>query len=617
MASSNDNIYDIVIVGGGTSGLVLASRLSEDLQLQVVVLEAGEDLTADPRILTPAMAQTLWKTSSDWNLKTVPQADMGGREIYVPQGKMLGGSSGMNGLNFTASSKAVVDGWARLGNPGWEWSAFAEALNKTYTVAKTSPSVSHPSRNSGGPLKVAFADTSEDEWPKIWSKTLEALGFPGAQDTLTSQGNGGLVIPDSVDPATAQRSFSANAYLGPARDRANLTVVTGVEVHKVLLEKKPGSDDAVATGVQYTDSNGSVKTVHAQREVILSAGALGSPKLLELSGIGDAGRLSRLGIDTVVDNPGVGENLQNHPLVNMNFEVNETAPPTKDSLVRQEPEALGAAMRAYARQQGPFASSCVVSAAQLPLPGTDTPEGRKDFEVLLSSTKINSSESSFHAAHETFVRSILTSSSDASGYYIFAPACVGFNPDGTGLQPTAGSKESYITIASFLPHPLSRGSVHVVTDAKEEDVNTGSSHYYRLAIDPEFFTNPLDIEVMARHIQFIGQRLTATEPLASYLKLGGKRSEKAPAPGELANLETAKEFLKNKAVGAHHYTGTCSMMPRNMGGVVDPQLRLYGTKNLRVCDASIIPLTPRANPQATVYGVAEHGARLIRTSLAG
>jgi choline dehydrogenase-like flavoprotein len=354
------------------------------------------------------------------------KAGLGGREIYIPQGKMLGGSSGMNGLTFTASSKAVVDGWEQLGNPGWDWDAFSKSLEKTYTVASAaSASQTHlPPSGSEGPLKVASADTSGNEWPKIWSKTLETLGFPGAQDTLSSQGVGGLVVPDSIDPVTAQRSFSANAYLAPARGRANLTVITGVEVHKVLLEKGmnlTGDSDAVATGVQYSDREGRVKTTGARREVILSAGALGSAGLLEQSGIGAAGRLTRLGINVVVDNPGVGENLQNHPMTSVTIQVGEAAPPTMDALVRQEPEALGAAMQAYARQAGPFASSGVVSAAQLPLPGIDTPQGRGEMDALLNVSKTSgfAPQALFHAKHEAFVRSVLSSPSEASGYVSF------------------------------------------------------------------------------------------------------------------------------------------------------------------------------------------------------
>ncbi|KAI1458108.1 hypothetical protein F4805DRAFT_425524 [Annulohypoxylon moriforme] len=613
MAAEN-KAFDIVIVGGGTAGLVLASRLSEDPKLQVLVLEAGQDVPQLPEqlmqaVLTPAANTQLYKTPVDWDFKTVSQENLGGREMRFPQGKMLGGSSGLNGLSFTASAKAVVDGWAELGNPGWEWPAFAHSLAKTYTVAKAPPSATKTS--SEGPLKLAFSDDYTDGWPKVWAETIEALGYPGAQDSLTGQAAGGLMIPDTVDPTMGIRSYAANAYLSPeVRGRANLTVLTGVEVNKVLMSQ-PSSGNAIATGVEFTDSTtGTTKTVTARREVIISAGVFGSPKILELSGIGDARRLGDANV--IVDSPGVGENLQNHPMTTVSFEVVDAAPATKDAFLRaalrQDMEVLGGPMQEYMeRHTGPLASSGVTSAAQLPLPGLDTPEGKRDLEGLLGKIETGTGGTSpFTPAHEKFVHSILSSPSEASGYYIFGPAYAAFGPDGTGAPPPMdGSEDSYITTILLLAHPLSRGSVHVV----------GSGADQKLAIDPGFFSHPLDLEVMARHLQFIEQRLVTTKPLAQWVKPNGKRAIGAPESGALKDLEVAKKFIKERAVGAHHFTGTCSMMSREMGGVVDPQLRVYGTGNLRVCDASVIPLTSRANPQATVYSVAEHAATIIKGGL--
>lgn len=151
-------------------------------------------------------------------------------------------------------------------------------------------------------------------------------------------------------------------------------------------------------------------------------------------------------------------------------------------------------------------------------------------------------------------------------------------------------------------------------------IGAASASDPKLAIDPNHLAHPLDVEVLARHARFLASTLAAAEPLASHLKPGGKRSPGAPAgPDEFAAAETgldaARRYVRDTAVGAMHYTGTCSMMPRELGGVVDPQLRVYGCHNLLVCDANIMPLTTRANSMATVYGIAEKAAEIIKSGL--
>lgn len=503
---------------------------------------------------------------------------------------MLGGSSALNGLAFSATSKTNVDAWESLGNPGWGWSDYYESTKKSYTL---------PLQGAGanGPLQLSTPE-EDTEWPRSWRETLTALGFSVAGNPFTGQSSGGLTVADSIHPVTKQRSYAGNAYLQPARSRDNLTIWTSTLAEKVTFDQSNGT---VATGVQVV-KDGESKFV-AAHEVIVAAGTINSPQLLELSGVGDAKLLQSLRINVVIDNPHVGENLQNHPMTTMSFEVRDQSGfATMDKIARQDPSAIAAAMEAYSKQKGPLSRSGTNSAAQLPLPGIETKDGQRKLHELLQSVGLGTSENpnSFMKAYESFVRSVLLSSTEASGCYTAFPGFAGANSDGSMAGPPPG-QENYFTIILLLAHPLSRGSVHI---------NSKSTSPSAVTIDPKYFTHPLDLEVLARHLQFV-ETIASTEPLATHLKLDGKRSPLAPPAGELADLVKAKEYIRKTAVGAHHFTGTCSMMPKELGGVVDAQLRVYGCRNLRVCDASIIPLTPRTNPQATVYGVAEHAAHII------
>ncbi|KAI0018892.1 hypothetical protein F4780DRAFT_474852 [Xylariomycetidae sp. FL0641] len=595
--------FDYVIAGGGTAGLVLATRLSEDPSVRVLVIEAGEDLTADPRVNVPAFWPTLLSTPANWDFRTVPQKGLNGRSLKFPQGRLLGGSSALNGLAFSPSSKAHADAIAALGNPGWEWSSFVKSLEKSYNLSG--------SERGTGPLKLMVPE-DETGWPKVWHETFAALGYPTKEDPFSGEFYGSLTVSDAVDPSTMTRSFSGNAYLGTARSRDNLVIWTNTSVDKILLEKANGT--VTANGVQVT-RDGETKTVVAKREVLVTSGSINSPRLLELSGIGSAERLEPLGIETLIDNPHVGENLQNHPIASVQVAVHD-APgfETMDMIARQDPVATAAAMDAYSHRRGPFCSSGTNSAAQLPLPGIDGEQGKTELQHILNLVEGDSDPGpatrEFAKAHARFVRSVLASPTEASGHYLTFPGYAGVGQDGSMAAPPAGT-ESYFTVAVVLSHPLSRGSVHITTTRRDPASAPGGG----VAVDPNYFSHPADLEVMARHLRFLRRRLLATEPLASRLR---KRVEGSGDPAPVAGFpgaaadEAGSSWLRGAAVGAHHYTGSCSMMPRELGGVVDARLRVHGCENLRVCDASVMPFTPRTNPQAVVYGIAEHAASIIK-----
>ncbi|KAH6856331.1 hypothetical protein B0I37DRAFT_73684 [Chaetomium sp. MPI-CAGE-AT-0009] len=601
--------FDFVIVGGGTAGLVLAARLSEDPNAQVLVLEAGEDLSADPRVNIPAMWPQLQGTESDWQLKSVPQDALGGREIAIPQGRLLGGSSALNGMNFVVGAKEDLDAWAQLGNPGWDWESFSKHLKKTYTVTDGSKT------DNDGAVQTNIPE-EETKWPKIWRDTLAGLGYPAYNDPVSGDIHGAVLYPDAVHPETKARSYASNAYLTPAQGRPNLTVWTGVVVDKILFDKK-AADDAVATGVQYT-KDGKTSTVAARKEVILSAGVFHSPKLLELSGIGDAKLLQSLGIDVVVDNPYVGENLQHHPLSVLSFEAIDDGEPgfeTIDALARQDPDAIAAATAAYAAGRGPLSRTNCNTMAHLPFPGLTTDAGKRDAEALLSTLTSTPPETTtkptpaYTAAATALTRATLTSPTSASGYYVFVPCRAAPGPSGQNTPATTtGTGERYVTVAVLLTRPLSRGSTHI----------TSATPTTPPIIDPRYLSHPADAATLARHVQFVEQTLARAAPLAGRLRAGVEagRTPEGWAPGFARDLGVVEgRFLRETAGASTLYTSTCSMMPRELGGVVDAGLRVYGTRNVRVVDASVMPFITRGDTMATVYGIAEKAAADIRAGL--
>ncbi|KAH8161372.1 hypothetical protein CIB48_g6890 [Xylaria polymorpha] len=581
--------YDIIIVGGGTAGLVLARRLLENQNLRILILEAGEDRAADPNTLTPGAWPLLPMSPANWLFKTVAQPELGGKQISIPQGRALGGSSAINSFLFVSTSKDNVDAWGDLGNKGWDYPAFESALRKAYSLHMPSGET-----EGHGPLQTTLG-AGDGFWEKAWVEGLESMGFP-ATTPLSGRVGGPTIAAESINYNTKQRSYAANAYLTPVQNHPRLTVRTKTVVAKVLFDKGSSGSDAVATGVQL--SSGEVIT--AGREVILCAGVFNSPRILELSGIGGADLLQGLGIDVIVDNPHVGENLQNHVYTGLTVEVIDEVD-TIDSFFRREPEAVSAALSDYkTRGTGPMSTSNLRITAQLPLPELQTDEGRQKVDQLMASEAASlpaPTTAAFANAHRNYVRSTLTSPSRALGNYIFGPAYTSFE----GPDPTYRAPGKYISVVVNLSHPLSRGHVHITSgsSAATADDRGGEG----VTIDPRYLSHPLDLEVLARQLRFAEDLMTRAEPLARCLKPYAKR---------FGDLEAARDYVGCTATGAHHYTGTCAMMPRAMGGVVDDRLRVHGVANLRVLDASVIPLEPTANPQAVVYGVAELGAGIIK-----
>ncbi|MFB6092474.1 MAG: GMC family oxidoreductase [Haloquadratum sp.] len=300
--------HDYVIVGAGTAGCVLAHRLSRDEDTGVLLLEAGEPDDKE-EIHIPAMFPHLFKSEVDWDYSTAPQPGLNGRAEYYPRGKTLGGSSAINAMMYVRGNPWDYDRWERLGNEGWSY----DDLLPYFCRAEDFEGGASEFHGADGPLRITRQDDFTEQ-SRALVEAAEEVGFEYNDDFNAGRQTG--VGPFHLTADGDQRESTAVAYLRPVLDRENLTAETGAHVTRVLF------DGDRAVGVEY-EQEGRRHTVEAEREVILSAGAVDSPKLLLLSGIGPADHLDDHGIEPRIDAPGVGRNLQDHLLTHAVYECTE------------------------------------------------------------------------------------------------------------------------------------------------------------------------------------------------------------------------------------------------------------------------------------------------------
>jgi choline dehydrogenase len=293
--------FDVVVVGAGSAGCTLAGRLTEDPSLRVLLLEAGgSDDVLEVQI--PAALYKVWRTRRDWNYATDPQPGLDGRELFWPRGKLLGGSSSINAMIYIRGAAADYDEWAQLtGDDGWSYANVLPLFRRSEDNARGESEF----HGAGGPLRVEDL-RSPHAWTRAVVESAVEAGFP-RNDDFNGRAQEG-VGTYQVTQKRGRRWSAADAFLKPALDRPNLTVRTGAQVTRVLLT------DGRATGVEYVQG-GRRQTARAGAEVVLAGGAINSPQLLMLSGIGPAAHLRSVGVEVTHDLPGVGEGLQDHPLV--------------------------------------------------------------------------------------------------------------------------------------------------------------------------------------------------------------------------------------------------------------------------------------------------------------
>ena len=297
--------YDYVIVGAGTAGSVIAARLSENPRVRVLLIEAGAR-AALPEMAVPGIWPVLLETSASWGESTVVQS-FSGSAIPAPRGRALGGSSSINGMNFTRGHRSSYDAWVDQGATGWGFDDLLPYFRRSETAAGRDAEF----RGTDGPLIVGPTVDPSPVIPALLQAAAE-IGFP-----LVDDPNSGVEVGfglSDVNVKDGQRQSAADAYLRPALSRDNLDVLTEAEVRRLIIT------DGVCTGVEYAHRS-RLTSVTANREVILTAGAIGSAQLLLLSGVGPAEHLTELGIDVELDLPGVGSNLHEHPMSTIVYEL--------------------------------------------------------------------------------------------------------------------------------------------------------------------------------------------------------------------------------------------------------------------------------------------------------
>jgi len=532
---------DYIVVGAGSAGAALAARLSEDPTVSVLLLEAGGPDTALP-LHVPAAFSRLFRSEYDWSYDTAPQPQLEGRTVYWPRGKTLGGSSSLNAMMWIRGFAADYDGWAEVAGPRWSWDAlvpYFRRVERTEAPADPTQGVDGPQsverQRDPRPHTAAFLDAVREAGYPVTPPNLPA--GQGFSQTMVSQRRGA-------------RWSTADAYLRPARGRRNLRVVTRALARRITWAPREGDAPPRATGV-YVDIAGIPRHAIARREVILAGGAVNTPQLLMLSGIGPAAHLAEHGIPLVVDSPEVGSNLQDHLVAGL-------APAARGGTLHgaDRPRQLA---RYLSARRGMLTSNVAEACGFVRTEVADrvgAPADLPDIEIL------------------------------------FAPVPY----VGEGLVPTPGEG---LTVAAILLQPRSRGTIRLAS----------ADPAAKAVIDPGYLTDPdgVDAETLRAGLA-VCERLIDTAALRPFLTGGWVLPERGET---MTPKERGELSLRRYAHTLYHPVGT-ARMGLDEASVVDPELRVRGVEGLRVADASVMPTVIRGHTNAPAIVVGEVAADLIR-----
>lgn len=535
---ATDRVFDFIIVGAGSAGCVLANRLSADPSVRVLLLEAGGS-DFDVWIRMPiGYGKTFYHPKLNWRYQTEPDAGIGGRPAYWPRGRVIGGSSSINAMVYVRGQHADFDAWAALGNPGWS----AADVLPVYKRMEDNLNGGDHWRGTGGPLTITNMSGSVHPLADDYLKAAAAAGIPVNPDYNGATQEGASIY--QVTTRKGLRCSSADAYLHPVRRRTNLEVRTNAHVTRIVVES------GRAVGVDYV-RHGVRTTVRAAREVVLSAGAVNSPQILMLSGIGDAGRLAALGIAPVHHAPKVGQNLQDH----LGFDyIYESTRPTLNDVLRPWWGRLGVGLQYVLTRKGPLSLSVNQAGGFVRgRPDRDRPNIQLYFSPLSYTRAV--------PGKRALMRTDLF-----SGFMLGISNC----------------------------HPKSRGEL----------VLRSADPLAPPVIRPNYLSDENDLDELVDGARIL-RRIAAMQPLAGLI-----RREIVPGPAVESDAEMAAD-IRARSGSVFHACGTCAMGPDPNRSVVDPRLRVHGIAGLRVVDASIFPLIPSGNINAPSILVGERGADFI------
>ncbi|PIL23708.1 hypothetical protein GSI_13457 [Ganoderma sinense ZZ0214-1] len=566
--------YDYIVVGAGPGGSVVASRLSENSSNNVLLIEAGPDDDGVLAIEVPLLATGLQpNTVYDWNYTTTPQPGLDGRDVVYPRGRVLGGSSSINLMIWTWSSQDDFNRYATVsGDNGWSWNAIEPYYKKIEQVVAptdhhdTSNEINISIHGTNGPVNIT---TPNAPYP-IDSRVNATLGELSDQYPYNRDMNSGNPLGVGWTQSTygnGIRSSASSSYIRPFISRPNLDVLVNTVVTRVI---KTGRDVLtglpIFSGVEVAQSKtSSVFAINATKEVILSAGAINTPQLLLLSGIGSSSPLAALGISKVVDSPAVGQHLADHILVTNQFTIADPEDDLLENLTRNATFTNELLTEWVTSKQGQLGNGPSNHVGWLRVP---------------------EDEQTWTAAEDA-------SAGPTSPHFELL-----FSPGFVSTLEAAPATGSFMTVISVLVSPSSTGSVTLAS----------SSAFDSPLIDPAYLNTSFDTQVLRAAIRSGANFLTASAWDGFITGRSGSFVDV-----DLTSDEEVDAWARSQGTTIWHPTGTARMGScTDKTSVVDPDLRVKGTKGLRVVDASVLPYIPAAHPQAVVYAFAERAASLIK-----